>query len=352
MQKFFTLILVICSTCLLQAQEDIVVPKTQKSLITKRTATWCPNCGASRAWDLKAEMIQEHTGKALVIAGHHSRGSQLYSGAAEDLIDNFQTTFSQPVFYFNNVFIGTGGENTAEPMRTLVNEAFAEEPLAQTGFEAVYDEVSNKLQVRSKTEFFGNAQGSYYLAFYMIQKIVVEDQSNRGSNVEHPNVLFEAMTPSSFGDLLAQNTIESGSSYLYNLDIELPSELDADNLVIAAVLWSKNEEDKYDFVNLNTVDIVQNGVITSNENAAILQKMEVAPTLTFGNTNLFLDLNSPIENARIDLHTIQGQLINNIYQGRIEAGVQQININIPSRGSFLVVLRTGEVVHAQRVLRF
>ena len=103
MQRYFTLLFLCCTVYFLQAQEDIVVPKTQMSLITKRTATWCPICGASRAWDLKNSMIQEHTGKALVIAGHHSQGSQLYSGAAEDLIDNFQTTFSQPVFMFTRI---------------------------------------------------------------------------------------------------------------------------------------------------------------------------------------------------------------------------------------------------------
>jgi hypothetical protein len=51
--------------------QNIEVPATQKSLITKRTADWCPLCGGW-GWPFFRQLILDNSNKAVLIAAHYS----------------------------------------------------------------------------------------------------------------------------------------------------------------------------------------------------------------------------------------------------------------------------------------
>ena len=49
------------------------VAQVQRSIVTKRTADWCPNCG-TYGWTYFKDAIEQNGDKAVFIAAHYSGG--------------------------------------------------------------------------------------------------------------------------------------------------------------------------------------------------------------------------------------------------------------------------------------
>ena len=75
------------------------VVQKQNMLITKITATWCPNCG-TESWDHKKEIIATYP-DVVFLSAHSSTSSKLHAPAARDYVENLPNAFGQPIFYIN-----------------------------------------------------------------------------------------------------------------------------------------------------------------------------------------------------------------------------------------------------------
>ena len=96
MKKVLLSLVLIHFSILLMGQ-DITIPESQKTLITKKTADWCPFCG-QWGWGLFKGMLTDNEEDALVIATHYS--GDLKNDDAEAISDNFGG-FYQPIFFVN-----------------------------------------------------------------------------------------------------------------------------------------------------------------------------------------------------------------------------------------------------------
>lgn len=70
------------------------VEEVQRTLITKRTASWCINCG-TWGWTLFDGLVADNEDKSVLIAAHYD--GDLENAAAEEITDNFGG-FYQPRF--------------------------------------------------------------------------------------------------------------------------------------------------------------------------------------------------------------------------------------------------------------
>lgn len=333
--------------------QEITVPETQQSIITKHTATWCPSCG-TLAWDVFSSLVDEVTSDAILVAAHRSKSSDLYSQVAEDFLSNMPGVIYQPEFFVNEEKFGGNYQNLADNIKAKVAENAQQAPLVQTGIQLLVNEDgSGPLRINTKTRFFENAQGTYHLSVWLIEEEVVADQANRGTDVPHKQVLKKALTEASFGIQIVAADAEAGTEIDNSFEYALGAEEDIKNLEIAAIIWRK-EGGKYFYVNGNS-STTFSAVTTTSTNVleSRLESFTVTPSLIDSEGMIELDLNQRLENAQLNLYNVYGQLIQPVFSGNIETGVNRFPLNVntaQSGGLYLVNLTTREGTISRKVM--
>jgi hypothetical protein len=333
--------------------QEITVPETQQSIITKHTATWCPNCG-TLAWDVFEGLVSEVTSGAILIAAHRSKSSDLYSKVGEDFLTNMPNVIYQPEFFVNEEKFGGNYQNLADNIKAKVAENAEQAPLAQTGIQLLVNEDgSGPVRVNTKTRFFQNAEGTYFLSVWLIEEEVVADQANRGTDVAHKQVLKKALTEESFGIQIVASGADEGTEIENSFEYELAEGEDIKNIEIAAILW-KQEGGKFIFENGNssttfsTVSTTSTNVLESR-----LESFTVTPNLIDAEGMIELELNQRLENAQLNLYNVYGQLIQPLFSGNMDTGVNRVPLNaasVQSGGLYLVNLTTREGTVSRKVM--
>jgi len=243
--KRFALCIALCLTAgsFLQAQEQVSVSSTQKALVTKRTATWCTICGGF-AWDMMERLETGYDStQAIFVKAHHSSGSLLHSEVAEAWIDAFEASFSQPRFYVGEAVVGSGTPSVETSIEDQIEALNSATPVVQAGLALAYEPVSRSLRVRAAMEFFqSEAEGSYRLGLYLVERSVREEQASRSSSATHLNVLRESLTENPFGTLLHSGTTTAGDRFNTELFYTLPEEYAMENVLILAVIWDDSDD--------------------------------------------------------------------------------------------------------------
>ncbi len=222
---------------------------TQWSLFTKVTADWCPRCG-TWGWEMMEQTMEELEGKnAFAWTLHYSGG--LFNQTAEDLKDNLQT-FSQPVFFVNDDDQGVLANNYPSKVTEVVEVV---DLLSSLGSSVAVNvdaqHAGNQLQVEVDVEFVTDVTGEYYLGVYLVEDNVVGFQASIGNDANHPNVLREALTSTSFGPNIV-NDPSAGFRYEESFTHSLPlgQGEDLEDWSVVAIVWNLNVNDQYRMFNL------------------------------------------------------------------------------------------------------
>lgn len=329
--KHFLLVLTLAFSTfsLLQAQE-IIVPQTNRPLITKRTASWCTNCG-TWGWSLFENLLSDNQSTALLIAAHYSGEHQ--NSVAQEITSNFGA-FGQPTFYFNSENQGansSNGSTVRSNIQEAVNTFNAATPVVQAGIDAKADDAYT-INVEVKTEFFQQAEGDFYLGAYLIERNFTGTQTPIGNNAQHKQLLRLSATNTTFGEALASGQIASGATQEASFTItaammEQAGIQDLDRIFsnefeIATIIW-ENVNGDYEVVNTNRASI---GVLSGNQEIEALNVFNVYPNPAGTQAFLALELTQNLEDVTISLMNAQGQLVRNIYQGELVAGPHQIEL--------------------------
>jgi len=333
--------LLLCLAIELSGQAMVIpVEKTQKSLITKRTATWCPICGQPEIWPMVSNLDSELEGKALVIAGHHATSSALHRPIAKALIDNFDPVFSQPIFYFNREEIGRGGATTSSELLERSELAYQQTPQAQTGLRLSYDEQERLLLVEGRSEFYENTSGQHRVAFYLIRKSIIAYQAAQGTDTEHRNVLWDVLGSYNFGTLIDSSSQVAGGAFYHQEQYVLPDDMAANNLMVAAIIWRANG-DAFDFVNVAFSDDIQALVTTATHAFPGLATFEVRPTLTTASSVIAIELSTAVPAAELELYNALGQQVQVIFKGDLPQGQHHFTVHPAHAGRYYIRFQSG-----------
>lgn len=336
MKNFYTLFLVLFAFSAIA--QEIEVPLTQKSLITKRTATWCSNCG-NYAWDMMEGFVTEHSERAIVLNAHHSSGSAFHNQVAKDLVDNLAFSPGQPSFFVNNEFVGSGNIPTENTINNKVmdNEGF--DPIVQAGIHAVAVPGATEASVQIRTEFFDDTEGEYYLSVWLAIKSITAFQASRGDYATHKNVLYSSASNSTFGDLIASGSINAGTKTDHSFSFPL-NVLSADNIQVIAIIWDK-QGSTYQFVNGNMTEEFSSVSSTIHLDTEIAQ-FAVQPNLAVNSAQLVMDIKQDLQEVTIQLINSFGQVVDRLYNGHLFAGEQTLRIerNNLSAGFYFVDIQT------------
>ncbi len=335
MKQFLSILtLIITISYQSQAQE---VPEIQRPLITKIAATWCPPCGGW-SWDLYHDMIEDNEDNAVLITAHHS--GDLVNPVAQDFSENLEAPY-QPYIYFNNEDQNATSSNTAS-VRTAVQDkvtaASQESPVANAGMDLVLN--GDELQVQTKTKFFQDADGEYYLGVYIIEDLVINFQANQGPNAVHEKILRDAVSSGSFGELLENGSITAGTEFDHSFTKTLDANWKKEDLEIVAVIWKK-ENDLFQVVNSNISTDIKSPSATADFTIKHAN-IGIQPTIVRSSSVLSIESTADMENTTLNILDTKGTIVARIYQGSISSGTSEFILDrqlIPVAGTYFISLQ-------------
>ncbi len=332
--------------------QDLAVPSTQRSLVVKHTATWCPICGG-QPWDVQKYFVESLSDKAVVLAAHISPSSRLYSATAVELLNNFPSVIYQPEF-FHNVVKVTGSNNAIRDTITArVNRVAEFNPGMQTALQVTYNPTTDTLKVRTNTRFFRATEGMYHLSILLLEREVTEQQAARSSNEKHRNVLRESLSGNAYGTLLAGGSVPEDAEFERDIAVKWNNRYDLNNIEIVVALWRRTGT-RFEFENANATAEVQAEQVSSVPAADILgNRFRVVPTATFGNAQIWLDLPQASNSAELIIFDQLGRAARTIFAGNLPAGEQFFPLQRSSAeapGMYFVRFRSGNMVATRRVV--
>jgi len=334
-------VLLICASLMIGASlfaQD--VPEVQKTLVTKITATWCPNCG-TWGWDYFEHVIEDNNDKAIFVGAHHD--GDLESAAGIAFKDNFNAPY-QPFFYAGNKDLNVTNNNTVAKrteMQDIINANAANAPVANVGFSASL--TNGFLTVDTKTKFFQEATGDYYLGLYILEDGVINNQASNSAMSSHPFVIRTAITNDIFGDALMNGTIAADTEYDGSFSLQLNPNWTEENVIVAGIIWEKDNDGVYQFVNINsTNDFTATTAVTSISQDVL--NVQLYPTIAEESTRLDLNLKPSSLQVNIQLFNQTGQKVQEIFQGTLREGNRSLNIetNRLDAGIYFVNIRTAD----------
>ncbi|MEM9919857.1 MAG: Omp28-related outer membrane protein [Bacteroidota bacterium] len=324
------------------------VTEVQRTMITKKTATWCSHCG-QWGWSFFKNVLDDNSSEAFVVAAHYS--GNLTSTTASEFVSNLNDNAGQPRFFVNSDDIGVNSSNGAAK-RTEVRDAVTgnqgQNVIANTGLISKIE--GNELKITARTKFFTNTSGDYYVSILVMEDDVEASQSSRGV-VDHARILRGAANSGTFGQQLANTDIAAGTEYVKEFTVVLSNDWNQDNLELVAVVWNK-VNDKYQFVNAFLTKEL-NSTTTSTNDLAGEWGVSLQPRLANSHSILQLDLKDALNDATIELYDLNGKKLSSIFDGQIAAGKHSYQIDRPSAagaGMFLLRIQSQNLQHTEKIL--
>ena len=346
MKKSYFTILVACLFLVQGIAQQVL--ETQRSLVTKRTADWCTNCG-TYGWTYFENAIEQNGGKAVYIAAHYSGGLSI--GVADDLTVNFGGGY-QPRFFFNALDQGVSSGNVATKLaslKTQIDNAFVAAPIANAGFDPIYK--NGEIQVAAKVKFFQADQGDFYLGMYLLEDHVTAYQESIGDDAVHRKLLRFSFTEDSFGQPITNGNVTAGQEF--NLNFALPiGDPTGYEYEVVGIIWKK-EGSKYLPINVwsNTEITIQ--TVSDVLDPAPQNALQVYPSVAKHQTTISVESveNQPV--AQLEVFDMTGRRVAVLLDGKLDAGNATFELNeetIGGKGLYFVQLKTPGFTKTAKVI--
>jgi len=342
MKNLFTLFMALCLSVSAFAQEPV-----QRSLITKRTASWCGNCG-TWGWAFFDGLIEDNQGKATFIAAHSS--GDLVTDLSKEFTDQFGAS-GQPNFFFgeNRINVGSSSYPDQQAMlKTIIDEKFNETPIANTEI-AFGDTVDGKIEMTARTKFFQEAEGDFYLSIFALEDGVINSQAGQGGNASHKKVFRAAASTNVFGEQIANGQVAADEEFLTPFLIDLDPSWEVSNISVAFIIWNK-VGDEYVFVNtFDTNEIFSIASATKQQ----LDKgaYSLTSNLVSGSTQLTIGSNDVLGNATVQLVDMKGSIVKTVWDANINSETAiQIDDHGIAPGTYLISIQIENKVASEKIV--
>lgn len=231
------------------------------SVVSKVTASWCPNCG-TWGWDFfdSLKSVYENDNKATLLGVHHS--GDLRNPVSSWFANNLEFRY-QPQFYHNNEDIDVSRNNWDDKiseLQDLVDVSSAGNPLSNFSFVNAFVE-NDEIVCNMRFDASSKAVDDFYFAIYVFENNVENFQSSRGMS-SHPNVLRDVMMDDPQGEIY-EGADESGNViYEKEYRMALDNNWNPDNIGLLAIMW---QEENGQFIYDNASSIHNIGMLSSTD---------------------------------------------------------------------------------------
>ena len=342
MKNLILILFLACTSSLIFAQS---LSNVQYTMVSKRTADWCPYCGTwgwTAMHDLETKLANKNV---LLWAIHYSGG--LANTTTQAIAANFGGG-GQPIFYLNEDDVNMNSSNVNATVNEIVESVDlinSLPPIAQMGAQATLTN-DNQISVNSELKINEDiAFGELYVGIYLIRDNFVSYQASVGAQAVHTNVLDKSLLPTTFGNLIGSAPLASGSTYFVSatLDNFIPQGTNLSDNKIAVVLWNKSGN-KYLFLNATLTDVT----LQSN-NKDLSKNGELGCKCLSEPGNLSVKLSNHLEKeTKLSLIDAQGRLVSQKFGKLTDSDFNLDTKNIMA-GIYFVYIQSGNKTLTQSV---
>lgn len=301
MKKLVLVFLIGISASSFYAQE---VENIQKSLVVKKTATWCPKCG-DWGWDLFINIIDDLKEEPVVfLAAHYSGALQNLAGQA--ISDNFGVA-GQPNFYFNGTdqdVIKSNIDTKRDEIKQLVADHKGGTAIASAGSSTSMD--GDNLIIDTNVKFFQDVEGDFYVSHYIVEDNLKFFQAGfpEPNDAIHKKILRWHLTEDNLADQIKDGSINANESFQNTYTIPINTDWNLDSLSVQSIIWKK-EGEKLLFLNA-----AEQLVDLTSPIAEIENEIEGFEAYYTSDHNILTKFVSKSDHpAQVNLHDISGKLI-------------------------------------------
>ncbi|MBI1223763.1 MAG: Omp28-related outer membrane protein [Bacteroidetes bacterium] len=346
MKKNYFVLLVACLFLAKGIAQQVV--EQQRSLVTKRTADWCPYCG-TWGWNFFENAIDQNGNKAVYMAAHYS--GALSTPAATAITENLGGGY-QPRFFLDGTDQGVaaGNVNTKLPeLQSKINTAFVQAPIVNCGFEPVYE--NGEIKVAAKVKFFQAAQGEFYLGIYLLEDHVTAYQASIGADAVHRHLFRSSFSEETYGQLISNENVDAGQEFSLNFALQTESPTSHEYEVIG-IIWNK-EGDKYVPMNVWSTTQIEIATVSSVQDPANKFELKIVPTVASQQTQINLETLENLSEAQLEVFDISGRRVAVLLDGQLSAGNSSFKLDrgmVGGAGLFMVQLKTSGFVKTEKVV--
>lgn len=318
--------------------------RNQATLNIKKTADWCTFCGQYGWTYFKQIKADNPNNPSIQIANHYSGG--LSNDIAIDLNANFQSG-GQPVFFVNGEDQFVGSSNVAAKAaayKTFVEAQAKLTPDFYTKLTITKNGTANVATV--EVESTKATTGDYTVSLFLLRDNFIWTQASQGANASHTNVLDkQRITPTTFGPTIVSGSNAAGTkkSLVQSFPALTPHSSNLADMKIAAILWKKEANGAYTYVNGTITTMAQITTSTLEEVAAINAKAYQS------GSKLILTSDKKIDLASIKLFNTAGQSISLLFSADNETSYSA-DLSRINAGVYIVQYTSNNVTGTTKVM--
>lgn len=350
MKKFIFTLSAFCFFALTLTAQD--VEEVQRSVIFKRTATWCPPCG-SWGWNLFESLVEETEGPAILLAAHYS-GDLMNTPSLE--ITNHFGALGQPRFFLNEVDQSASSNNwqtDKEEIRDQVESTFNNiNPVANVGINAYYSEDIQEVYLETKTKFFQDAAGKFNLGLYLVENEVINFQASQGNDAVHEKVLRQSLIGNSFGETFFEGSITAGTEFDKTHSFILSDVLNK-HYEIVGIIWNQDANGNYIIVNTFMVDQFDQNVSSIAEIPSNLAGMNIMPTVSENSTKVEVILSETFEDMELEIFDVLGRSVLNLSNNYFAKGKHHFDIlkdQVGGSGQYFIRMKINDSIKTKSLI--
>jgi hypothetical protein len=226
---------------LVQAQTPV---KESKSVVWKFTETWCVPCG-SWGWTTANSVISDIDTKGYYVGVMGSSSPNSMNANCYDVFANNFPVTGYPTFVVNNT---DGGYDFSAIKPIYTAFATSEAVASAAGFIQIEN---STISVSTKTKFWSNTNGDYYIAAYIIEDKVKAGQASQTGIVDHHFLMRGTMMSdnSPWGQSLSSGAIAENTEIIKSFSLDFDTTLwNKENISVLLVIYKK-EGNNYNVVN-------------------------------------------------------------------------------------------------------
>lgn len=340
MKQIFTLLMVLSLSFAGYSQTFKNTP-----LITKRTATWCPNCG-TWGWDFKLAIIDEIPSDQATFAALHFSGD-LENETAKTISDNLGG-FGQPSYFLNNTNLNASGGNWStklEELKASVEMMNAEIPGFGIELHGYFGASANEVVTEIALHVNEAAEGEYYLGTYLMTNDFIHNQAGNSPMASHKNLLLEEFSGNIYGREIGNGPILEGvMDFSMTTTFESVPDGQVDVLV---VVWKKEGDDDYTIINSAIVESVE--LLSSNDDFNWVT--EAKSFYAQGAINVSLQSEEAIGEYRINVLNTNGQIVKSVSNKTIDNNLQlQLDASTIPTGNYFINMVSSNGIWSDKIV--
>ncbi len=339
MKQIFTLLIVLSLSIVSYGQTFKNTP-----LISKRTATWCPNCG-TWGWDFKTALLEEISSDQATFVALHFSGD-LLNETSKVISDNLGG-FGQPSFFLNNTNLNVSSGNwqtRLEELKASVETMNAEIPGFGIELHGYLGEATNEVVTEISLHVNEAAEGEYYLGTYLVIDDFIHNQAGNSSMASHSKLLVEEFSGNIFGREIGNGPILEGVmdfsiSSTFETAIEGPTD-------VLVVIWQKVDE-TYSIVNTAVVENVE--LLSNNDNHDWVT--EAKSYYAQNAINVSLQSEEIIGEYKINIINTNGQIVRTVSNNSFENNLElQIDASLIPNGNYFINMVSSKGIWSDKVV--